>query len=345
MSKPNAVVTGAFGQDGAYLVRSLLGDGYRVFAIGGISKKTDNWRFRALGISENPDLNFVTLDITDPTETRKFIEQVQPHELYNLASHSYVSDSQVFPQQTTMVSAFATVNLLECINQTSQKTRFFQASSSEMFGDAADSPQNENSAFNPRNIYGSAKVFAHSATVNYRLNAGIFASSGILFNHESPLRGSEFVTRRITSQVAQIKLGLAEEIRIGNLSAVRDWGYAPEFVQAIRMIIGHDEPETFVVSTGTLTSVREFVTFAFGAVDIEIEFEGSGFSEVGYDPKNGKKLVSVDPSFYREAETVPLVGDANKVYRVLGWKATTTAPGIAKIMIDEDMKSLTKAEL
>ena len=229
MSKLTAVVTGAFGQDGAYLAESLLRDGYTVFAVGGVSKQIDNWRFKKLGIADSPNLNQVTLDITDPAATREFIEQIQPSELYNLASHSYVSDSQVFPQQTTMVSAFATVNLLECLNQTSKRTRFFQASSSEMFGDAVDSPQNEHSIFHPRNIYGSAKVFAHSVTLNYRVNTGLFASSAILFNHESPLRGPEFVTRKITSQVAKIKLNLAQEIAIGNLSAVRDWGYAPEF--------------------------------------------------------------------------------------------------------------------
>jgi GDPmannose 4,6-dehydratase len=243
-----------------------------------------------------------------------------------------------------MVSAFATVNLLECLNQISKKTRFFQASSSEMFGDAIESPQNENSVFHPRNIYGSAKVFAHSVTDNYRVNTGIFASSAILFNHESPLRGPEFVTRKITSQVAKIKLNLEEEIKIGNLSAVRDWGYAPEFVQAIRLIVGHEEPDNFVVSTEKPTSVREFVTFAFSAADIDIKFEGTGLSEVGFDQKNGRKLVSVDSSFYREAETVPLVGDSSKANRVLGWRATTTASGIAKVMVDEDMKSLAKAE-
>jgi GDPmannose 4,6-dehydratase len=344
MSKLTAVVTGAFGQDGAYLVETLLRDGYKVFAVGGMSKQIDNWRFRKLGIADSTNLNQVTLDITDPAATREFIEQIQPSELYNLASHSYVSDSQVFPQQTTMVSAFATVNLLECLNQKSKKTRFFQASSSEMFGDAVESPQNENSVFHPRNIYGSAKVFAHSVTENYRFNTGIFASSAILFNHESPLRGPEFVTRKITSQVARIKLNLEEKIKIGNLSAVRDWGYAPEFVQAIRLIVGHEEPDTFVVSTDKPTSVREFVTFAFSAAGIDIKFEGTGLSEVGFDQKNGRALVSVDPTFYREAETVPLVGDSSKANRVLGWKASTTASGIAQIMVDEDMKYMTKAE-
>lgn len=344
MPKPSAVVTGAFGQDGAYLVKSLLSDGYRVLAIGGISKEAENWRFRTLGIADSPDIELVNLDITNPTETRKFIEQTQPNELYNLASHSYVSDSQVFPQQTTMVSAFAPVNLLECLNQTSKETRFFQASSSEMFGNAANSPQNESSMFSPRNLYGSAKVFAHSATLNYRVNTGIFASSGILFNHESPLRAAEFVTRKITSQVAQVKLNQAEDIKIGNLSAVRDWGYAPEFVQAIRLIIGHEEPDTFVVSTGQPTSVRDFIKFAFNAVEIDIEFEGSGLSEVGFNPRDGKNLVSVDPSFYREAEVVPLVGDSSKAHRILGWKAETYASGVAKIMVGEDMRSLARAD-
>lgn len=340
MSNRVALITGIHGQDGSYLARVLLDDGYSVFGTSRAANSSGNWRLRRLGIADHKNLELIQLDITSPIETSKLIQHLQPDEIYNLASHSYVADSQTFPQQTTLVTAFAPVNILESISQFSGKTRFFQAGSSEMFGTAASSPQNEGSDFSPRNIYGSAKVFAESATVNYRETKGIFSASGILFNHESPLRGEEFVTRKITRQVAKIKASKSDQLKIGNLSALRDWGYAPEYVQAMRLILGHNNPETFVLSSGVATSVRDFVIAAFNAIDLDVVFEGEGLSEIGFDNASGRQILSVDAAFYREAETVTLVGDPSKADRVLGWKAETPVWDIVRIMVEEDLIAL-----
>jgi GDPmannose 4,6-dehydratase len=229
---------------------------------------------------------------------------------------------------------------MESIGSASPETRFFQAGSSEMFGTAESAPQSETSSFSPRNIYGSAKVFAHSATLNYRENRQLFSASGILYNHESPLRGSEFVTKKITSSVAKVKMNQVDQLRIGNLSSLRDWGYAPEYVEAMRLILGHPKPETFVISSGITTTVREFVRSAFNALDMEIEFEGSGINETGYEPATGRRLVSVEKEFYRESEKVTLVGDSSKASALLGWKAKTAVSEIVSIMVRQDLDSL-----
>jgi GDPmannose 4,6-dehydratase len=340
MSRPKALITGITGQDGSYLALSLLQDGYEVFGTSGSSISSKKWRFQALGISDHPNLKLVDWDITNPDQTNAVIAELKPDELYNLASHSFVADSLFNPQKTTLVSGLAPINIMESIGASSPDTRFFQAGSSEMFGTAATSPQSENSSFSPRNIYGSAKVFAHSATVNYRENRQLFSASGILYNHESPLRGDEFVTKKITSTVAKVKLNQVDQLRIGNLSSLRDWGYAPEYVEAMRLILGYSVPETFVISSGVATTVRDFVRSAFNALDMEIEFEGSGLSEVGYEPSTGRKLVSVEKEFYRESESVTLVGDSSKASRLLGWKAKTPVAEIVSIMVRQDLDSL-----
>jgi GDPmannose 4,6-dehydratase len=344
MSAPSAVVTGISGQDGSYLARDLLSDGYRVFGVVSDSHSGASWRHSKLRIADHENLELLKLDISNPVQVTDFLAQVRPDEIYNLASHSFVADSQNFPQKTTMVSGYAVVNLLEAINQVSRTTKFFQAGSSEMFGAAESSPQNEKSKFSPRNIYGSAKVFAHNVTENYRQNSNLFASAGILYNHESPLRGEEFVTRKITRQVAKIKLNKQSELRIGNLSSLRDWGFAPEYAQAMRLVLGHDSPDTFVIASGVATSVRDFVKFAFSAVDIEVAFEGSGLAEVGVDQKTGKQVISVDSDFYRPSETVTLVGDPEKAERILGWTAKTKISEIVGIMVQEDLDSIVTDE-
>jgi GDPmannose 4,6-dehydratase len=340
MSSPTALITGITGQDGSFLARDLLESGYVVFGTSGSSSPLSNWRFQELGISDNPNLKFVSWDITNPEQTLEIVGETKPNEIYNLASHSFVVDSIFNPQKTTQVSAYAVVNILEAIASSSPETKFFQAGSSEMFGNSPSSPQNENSVFAPRNIYGSAKAFAHFASVNYRENRGVFSTAGILYNHESPLRGSEFVTKKITSTVAKIKLDQTAKLSIGNLSSVRDWGYAPEYVQAMRMVIGHDKPDTFVIASGTATTVRDFVRQAFNAVGIEIEFEGSGLEEVGYERATGRILVSVDTDFFRESEAVALVGDASKAQKLLGWSSKTPVAEITNIMVKHDLEIL-----
>jgi GDPmannose 4,6-dehydratase len=340
MSRAKALITGITGQDGSYLALSLLNDGFEVFGTSGSAISSPKWRFQALGIADHPNLKLLDWDITNPVQTHDVISELRPNELYNLASHSFVADSLFDPQKTTLVSGLAPINMMESIKTTSPETRFFQAGSSEMFGQADTEPQSETSNFLPRNIYGSAKVLAHSATLKYRENCKLFLSSGILYNHESPLRGDEFVTKKITSTVAKIKLNQLDQLRIGNLSSLRDWGYAPEYVDAMRLILGYPEPETFVISSGVATSVRDFVRSAFNALSIEIEFEGRGLSEVGYEPTTGRTLVSVDKEFYRESETVTLVGDSSKASRLLDWTAKTPVSDIVSIMVRQDLGSL-----
>ena len=236
-----------------------------------------------------------------------------------------------------MVSGVAVLNLLEAISKHSPSSKFVQAGSSELFGNAEQSPQNEQSRFRPRNVYASAKLFAHSTVLNYRDNLGVFAANAILYNHESPLRDVQFVTRRISQAVAQISKSALHKLEIGNLSATRDWGYAPEYVAALRRVLNHPEPETFVIATGRATTVREFVRLAFEVVGFEVVFEGNGKQEKGLDIKTGQELVSINSQFYREAEPVPLLGDPSKASQMLGWKAETSVEEIVREMVEADV--------
>lgn len=342
MPSPKALITGINGQDGAYLAYSLLNSGYEVFGTSGSTAKSKKWRLEALGIADNKFLKLLDWDITDANQTQSLLAELKPDEIYNLASHSYVGDSLFEPQATTLVSGLAPVNMMQALATLCPSARFFQAGSSEMFGNATSSPQNEDSGFFPRNIYGSAKVLAHSATVNYRQTEGLFTSCGILYNHESPLRGKEFVTKKITSSVAKVKLNQIEQLTIGNLSSLRDWGYAPEYVEAMRLVVGHDKPETFVISSGVATTVRDFVKAAFNSLEIDISFEGSGLLEVGFEPSTGRKLVSVAKEFFRESESVTLVGDSSKAKELLGWRANTPVAEIVSIMVKQDFDDLMK---
>jgi GDPmannose 4,6-dehydratase len=236
-----------------------------------------------------------------------------------------------------MVTAVATVNLLQSVSNSSPNSRVFLSGSSEMFGKAIHSPQDEETKFRPRNIYGSSKVFSYLAAKNYIEAANVFCSTGIFFNHESPLRGLEFVTRRVTNAVARIKAGLQSSLTVGNLSSLRDWGYAPEYVEAARQVLAYDQPSEFVLATGTSTSVREFVQMAFRAADIDIQFSGGGLTEQGFEVKTGRVIVSVDERLFRPMEDCPLVGDASKARRILGWSAKTPVNELVRLMVENDL--------
>jgi GDPmannose 4,6-dehydratase len=338
MSRPKALITGAAGQDGTYLALSLLNSGYEVFGL--VRPGSSLVRLQKHDVLENLNFNLATLDITDTQQVESFLLEVKPDEIFNLASHSFVADSLYSPQSTTMVSAVAVVNILESLAKFLPNTRFFQAGSSEMFGDADSTPQNEDSRFNPRNIYGTAKVFAQLALLNYRQEAGLFCSSAIIFNHESPIRSPEFVSRKISLGAAKVKLGKIGELQVGNLDSVRDWGFAPEYVEGMRQIVSHSQPDTFVLATGREATVRDFVTLAFQAAGVSIAFEGEGLSEFGFDIRSGEKLVSISPEFYRPSESIALVGDPQKANDVLGWKASTPLEKIVQIMVDSDLAQL-----
>ena len=336
-----ALITGISGQDGAYLSQSLISDGYTVVGVSRDPSPQTNWRLRDLGLIDHPNLRLIKCDLADPQQTNELIAGLKPAEVYNLASHSFVADSQNLAFQTAMISGVAALNLIEAISQKSPDSRFVQAGSSELFGDAKTSPQNEQSRFWPRNLYASSKLFAHSAVLNYRETLGIFASNAILYNHESPLRDVQFVSRRVSQTVAQISRDKIQKLEIGNLSATRDWGYAPEYTRALRQVLDHSEPDTFVIATGRATTVRELVRLAFEVVGFEVVFEGTGKLEQGFDARSGRELVSIKSQFYREAEQVPLLGDASKAFQKLGWRAGTRMEEIVREMVEADLGRIT----
>lgn len=337
-----ALVVGAAGQDGAYLCRDLLNLGFEVHGVAKKNTIENNWRLVTLGVSAHPKFHQLELDITEPVQVLNLIQRLQPTQVFNFASHSYVADSFNNPHEAAMVTGVAPLNILQAIASSSRDTRFFQAGSSEMFGNTEHSPQNEKSNFMPRNIYASAKLFAHSVVKNFREFHGVFACEAILYNHESPLRGQQFVTRKISQAVAKIHLGQESRLEIGNLAAIRDWGYAPEYVSAMTQIINADSPDTFVVATGRGTTVRDFVQLAFRAIGIELQFQGSGTAEKGFDKTSGQEIVFVNPEFFREAERVDLVGDATKIRDALGWQAATGAPEIVNEMVEADIEILNR---
>ena len=332
-----AVVTGVIGQDGAYLAHFLLDRGYRVYGTFRRSSSVNFWRAEELGILAHPELKLVEFDLTDLGSAIRLLTTSQASEVYNLAAQSFVGVSFDQPITTGQITGLGAAHLLEAIRIVEPSVRFYQASTSEMFGKVQAIPQREDTPFHPCSPYGVAKLYAHWLTVNYRESFGIFGASGFLLNHESPLRGRAFVTRMITDTVAKIELGLADRLYLGNLDALRDWGFARDYVDGMWRMLQQDEADTFVLATGRHESVRTFVEMAFMRVGREIDWSGSGSSEQGMDRRTGDILVAVNPAFYRPAEVDLLVGDASKARKQLGWSATTGLEELCAQMVDADL--------
>ena len=333
-----ALVTGITGQDGAYLAELLLEKGYEVTGTYRRTSSVNFWRIEELGIQSHPKLKLVEYDLTDLSSSIRLLQTAQPDEIYNLAAQSFVGVSFEQPVTTAEITGIGPVNLLEAIRIVNPKIRFYQASTSEMFGKVQAVPQKEDTPFYPRSPYGVAKLYAHWMTVNYRESYGIFGSSGILFNHESPLRGREFVTRKITDSVAKIHLGKLDVLELGNMDAKRDWGFAKEYVEGMWRILQADHPDTYVLATNRTETVRDFVTMAFKAVDVALEWSGKDEHEVGTCKKTGKVLVRVNPKFYRPAEVDLLIGDPAKAQKELGWKPSTTLEQLCQMMVEADLR-------
>ena len=333
-----AIVTGITGQDGAYLAQLLLEKGYKVYGTYRRTSSVNFWRIEELGIDKHPNLHLVEYDLTDLSASIRLLQTTEATEVYNLAAQSFVGVSFEQPVTTAEITGLGAVNLLEAIRIVNPKVRFYQASTSEMFGKVQAIPQVEETPFYPRSPYGVAKLYAHWMTINYRESYDIFGSSGILFNHESPLRGREFVTRKITDTVAKIKLGKQDRLELGNLDAKRDWGFAKEYVEGMWRMLQADEPDTFVLATNRTETVRDFVSMAFKAAGIEIRFEGSDENEIGIDATNGKTLVRINPKFYRPAEVELLIGDPAHARNTLGWEPKTTLEELCKMMVEADLR-------
>lgn len=338
MTKKSAVVTGITGQDGAYLAELLLDKGYEVFGTYRRTSSVNFWRIEELGIKSNPNLHLVEYDLTDLSSSIRLLQESQATEVYNLAAQSFVGVSFDQPLTTAEITGIGPVNLLEAIRIVNPKIRFYQASTSEMFGKVQAIPQKEDTPFYPRSPYGVAKLYAHWMTINYRESYNIFASSGILFNHESPLRGQEFVTRKITDSVAKIKLGKLDVLELGNMDAKRDWGFAKEYVEGMWLMLQAEEPDTFVLATNRTETVRDFVSMAFKAVGIELRFEGKDDQEVAIDVASNKVVVKVNPKFYRPAEVELLIGDPQRAKDILGWEPKTTLEELCAMMVEEDLR-------
>lgn len=333
-----ALITGITGQDGAYLAQLLLTKGYRVYGTYRRSSSVNFWRLETLGIRHHPRLSLVEHDLTDQGAAIRLLEQTEPDEVYNLAAQSFVGVSFEQPVTTAHINALGPLYLLEAIRIVNPRIRFYQASTSELFGKVQAIPQDETTPFYPRSPYGVAKLYAHWITINYRESYGIFATCGILFNHESPLRGLEFVTRKITDGVAKIKLGRLETLELGNLSAQRDWGYAAEYVEGMWRILQAPEPDTFVLATGQTHTVRDFARLAFAAAGIDVRFTGSGVDETAVCTATGRTLLRVNPAFYRPAEVDLLVGNPAKARAQLGWEARTPLAELCRMMVESDLE-------
>ena len=333
-----AIVTGITGQDGAYLAQLLLAKDYEVFGTFRRTSSVNFWRIQELGITEHPMLHLVEHDLTDLSSSIRLLSSSQASEIYNLAAQSFVGVSFEQPITTGEITGIGAVNLLEAARIVNPEIRFYQASTSEMFGKAQAVPQNESTPFYPRSPYGVAKLYAHWMTVNYRESHGLFGASGILFNHESPLRGREFLTRKVTNGMARIRLGHAETLELGNLDARRDWGYAAEYVDGMWRMLQVDKPDTYVLATNRTETVREFTTLAAAVAGVELAWEGSGRDEVGIDRASGRTLVRINSRHYRPAEVDLLIGDADKARRELGWEPKTTLEELCQMMVEADIR-------
>jgi len=333
-----AIVTGVTGQDGAYLAEFLINKNYKVIGTYRRTSSINFWRMNELGIKDHPNLTLVEHDLTDFGSSIRLIEKFTPDEIYNLAAQSFVGVSFEQPITTAEINGLGPVNLLEAIRHLNTNIRFYQASTSEMFGKVQSVPQNESTAFYPRSPYGVAKLYAHWMTINYRESYNIFASSGILFNHESPLRGLEFVTRKITDAVAKIKLGILDCVELGNLDSKRDWGFAKEYVEGMWLMLQAKTPDTYILATGRTETVKDFVSLAFKAAEIDIVFKGKGKDAVGFDSKTNKTILKINPKFYRPAEVDLLIGDPSRAKQNLGWQPKTSLEDLANLMVEADIK-------
>lgn len=340
-----AIVTGITGQDGAYLAQHLLNEGYKVYGTMRRLSSMNLWRIQDLGIENDPNLELVDFDLTDEAGAIRLIDRCEPDEVYNLAAQSFVGGSFEQPVTTANITGLGATNLLEAIRMVNPKIRCYQASTSEMFGKVQEIPQTEKTPFWPRSPYGVAKLYAHWITINYRESYDIFGSCGILFNHESPLRGLEFVTRKITHAVAMIKQGKQDVLELGNLDAKRDWGFAGDYVKGMHLMLQAEQPDVYVLATNVTTPVRDFVMMAFAAVGITIEFKGQGVNEVGIDVATGKEVVRVNPKFYRPAEVDLLIGDPAKAVRELGWEPKVQLNELCEMMVQADMKRVSNSTL
>jgi GDPmannose 4,6-dehydratase len=333
-----AIITGITGQDGAYLAELLLAKNYTVYGTYRRTSSVNFWRIEELKIDKHKNLHLVEYDLTDLSSSIRLIESSKATEVYNLAAQSFVGVSFDQPITTAEITGLGPVNLLEAIRIVNPRIKFYQASTSEMFGKVQEIPQKETTPFYPRSPYGVAKLYAHWMVINYRESYGIFACSGILFNHESPLRGKEFVTRKITDSVAKIKLGLLDVIELGNMDAKRDWGFAKDYVEGMWLMLQAPKADSYVLATNRMESVRDFVTMSFKAADISIRWEGEGEDEIAIDSKTGEVLVKVNPKFYRPAEVELLIGDPSKAEKKLNWKPSATLEELCLMMVEADIR-------
>lgn len=334
----SAFVTGITGQDGSYLTAHLLANGYKV--AGGYRRSSSQTfhRLKALGIFDHPNLTLIEHDVNDLASNIRAISTVEPDEVYNLAAQSFVAVSFKEPVNTSVTSGLGALQMLEAARIVNPSIRFYQASSAEMFGKVQSIPQDEATPFHPRSPYGIAKLFAHWSAVNYRESYGMHVSCGILFNHESPLRGPEFVTRKISIAAAHIATGRQDELLLGNLDAQRDWGFAGEFVRGMHSMLQADLPDTFVLATGKTYTVRDFATSAFAAAGIALEWTGAGEEETGREAKSGRVLIRIDPKLKRPAEVDLLIGNPQKARERLGWEARVDCAGLAGMMVESDLR-------
>lgn len=340
-----AIITGITGQDGSYLADFLLNKGYEVHGIKRRSSLLNTERVDHL--YSNPNFKLHYGDLTDATNLIRIIQEVQPDEIYNLGAQSHVKVSFETPEYTANVDALGTLRILEAIRLLGleKKTKFYQASTSEMYGLVQEIPQTETTPFYPRSPYGVAKLYAYWITKNYRESYGMFACSGILFNHESPVRGETFVTRKITRGVAKIHLGLEDKIKLGNLDALRDWGHARDYVEGMWLMLQQDKPDDYVLATNTQISVREFTNMAFKEIGINLTWEGEGIDERGIDSDTGRVLVEIDERYFRPSEVETLLGDYSKSKRELGWEPKTSIEQLVSEMVSSDVELFQKEKL
>ena len=333
-----AIITGVTGQDGAYLTQYLIDKGYKVYGTYRRTSSVNFWRLDELGVTNHPNLSLVEYDLTDLGSIIRLLETSKPSEIYNLAAQSFVGVSFDQPHTTTQITGIGALNILEAIRLVNPEIRFYQASTSEMFGKVQAVPQIESTPFYPRSPYGVAKLYAHWMSINYRESYNIFACSGILFNHESPLRGREFVTRKITDGIAKIKLGQQSTLELGNLDAKRDWGFAKEYVEGMYLMLQANIPDTYVLATNRTETVRDFVSMSCKAAEIEIAWKGSAENEVAVDIASGKEIVRINPRFYRPAEVELLIGDPSKAKLELGWEPKVSLEELCFMMVEADLR-------